>query len=205
MPNNYPFPNIQFDLGTVSPFVKDVQRALGIVESGVYDFLTMCHVVVHKFHNGLNHNDPTVGAHTWASIFSTDRGQQVAGEVAHGGGAAAELNQATPEGVAIVGQIPRTENPAAPVPVTAAPTTTGTTIATDENIPVAAQPDTNPDKPRTDQPTVTAAEQQAQGGAAGGVETHPTDTKENVPDFTPQPATPTPDPAATPDQNPPTV
>src|SRR6476620_885508 len=190
MPNNYPFPNIQFDLGTVSPFVKDVQRALGIVESGVYDFLTMCHVVVHKFHNGLNHNDPTVGSHTWDSIFSTDRGQQVAGEVAHGGGAAAELNQATPEGVATVGQIPRTENTAAPLTAAAAPTAIGTTNATDENIPVAAQPTTNPDKPRTDQPTVTAAEQQAQGGAAGGTETHPTDTKENAPDFTPQPAAP---------------
>lgn len=188
MPNTYPFPNVQLDLGTASPFVKDVQRALGIVETGVYDFLTMCHVVVHKFEHGLNHNDPTVGPHTWDSIFSTDRGKQIAGEVAHGGGAAAELNQATPEGVATIGQMPRTETAAEPLRAAAAPTATGTTNATDENIPAAAQPDTNPDKPRTDQPTVTAAEQEAQGGPAGGTAAHPTADDENT-TFRPQPPT----------------
>lgn len=197
MPNNYPFPHIRFDLGTASPFVKDLQRALGIVETGVFDFLTMCHVVVHKFNHGLNHNDPTVGEHTWTSIFSTDQGKQVAGEVAHGGGAAAEMNAATPEGVATIGQMPRSEPAAeATTPIAAAaPTTTGTTNATNENIPIAAQPDTNPDEPREDQPTVTAQEQQAQGGAAGGAATHPTEEDPNARDFTPDPAV----------QNPPNV
>ena len=52
---NIPFPNQKIDLGTQSNFISDLQNALNIAETGVYDFLTMCHVIVHKFRHGLNH------------------------------------------------------------------------------------------------------------------------------------------------------
>lgn len=174
---NIPFPNEKIDLGVQEPFIRDLQNALNVAETGVYDFLTMCHVIVHKFRHGLNFHDPTVGAETWNSIMEKAHGvspDQAANRAAAGGGA----NDREREGVATIGQINRDTDTA---PDTARATTTGTTNATDETLPPIAQPDTNPDRPRPDQPTVTAAEQQAAGGNAGGYTAAPTDHAANAP------------------------
>src|SRR5689334_3799166 len=196
---NIPFPNERIDLGVSEPFIRDLQNALNVAETGVYDFLTMCHVIVHKFRHGLNHQDPTVGAETWNSIMEAAHGKSpeeaaneaaaaapaapaaaegvepnadtnaeaAARRAATGGTERAPVTAAPEIGVATVGQIGNTggnvdtnENYRA--------TTTGTTNATDENIPPVANPATNPDAPRPDQPTVTAEEQQQGGGVAGG-------------------------------------
>lgn len=166
----YPFPNENIQLGTTGRFVRDLQEALNIAQTGVYDFLTMAKVVVHKFEAGLNHNDPSVDEKTWNSIFNRNDNQ--------GGG-----ENANP-GVATVGSINRGGNPQ---PTTDTDngnpraTTTGVTNATDENIATNAQPDTNPDKPREDQPTVTAADQARTNQPAGGFTAAPTDTVSNQP------------------------
>src|SRR4051812_39202123 len=68
----YAFPNIFIGLGSDNEYVKDLQRKLGILETGVFDFLTMAHVVVHKFRNGLNHDEPIVDQTTWDSIMGVD-------------------------------------------------------------------------------------------------------------------------------------
>jgi hypothetical protein len=206
---NIPFPNERIDLGVSEPFIRDLQNALNVAETGVYDFLTMCHVIVHKFRHGLNHNDPTVGSETWNSIMQAAHGvspeqaaEQAAAQTpaptpaeeenpnaednrdaaarraATGGTERAPIDETPRAGVATVGQIDRTGDTA---PDTAAATTTGTTNATDENIPSIANPATNPDAPRPDQPTVTADEQQATGGNAGGYTAAPTDTSANTP------------------------
>lgn len=171
-----PFPNTRIELGTQAPWIRDFQNALGAAETGVYDFLTMCHVVVHKFQHGLNHQDPTVDQATWNSVMDQAHGGADQGNAA----AAADENRAPAAGVATVGQINRTDDTAAADQNYRA-TTTGTTNATDENTPPAAQPDTNPDRPREDQPTVTAGEQQAAGGVAGGYTAAPTDHAANTP------------------------
>jgi hypothetical protein len=193
----YPFPNERFDLGSENRFVTDIQRALNVAETGIFDFLTMCHVVVHKFQNGLNHNDPTVDQETWNSIFKPEdqpTNEQAANlREATGGTDRAPADQR--EGVATVGSVPRTDEAGAtggtdttPAPAPEAnpegnpeATTNGTTSATDENIPAPAQPDTNPDAPREDMPTVTAEEQQAQGAPAGGFTAAPTEDSANTP------------------------
>ena len=138
----------------------------------------MCHVIVHKFRHGLNHHDPTVDQETWNSIFQRDPNAPAA--AAPTPAPAAAINPAAPPaGIATTGQINRDQvpDPAA----TIAATTTGTTTATDTNIPPLAQPDTNPDAPRQDQPHITADQQQAQGGNAGGYTATPTDIGANVP------------------------
>ena len=186
----YPFPNERFELGSDNRFVRDIQRALNVAETGIFDFLTMCHVVVHKFQNGLNHHDPSVDQETWNSIFQRNEEDNRT---------AAERREATGgeqrDGVATVGSVPRTDEAGATggTDTTPAPapeenpdgnpeaTTTGTTTATDENIPAPAQPDTDPDKPREDMPTVTAEEQQAQGAPAGGFTAAPTEEAANDP------------------------
>src|SRR4051812_14907112 len=86
---NIPFPNERIDLGVNEPFIRDLQDALNVAETGVYDFLNLCHVIVHKFRHGLDHNDPTVNANTWNSIMETAHGQSpedAANEAARGGG-----------------------------------------------------------------------------------------------------------------------
>jgi hypothetical protein len=193
----YPFPNERFDLGSENRFVRDLQNKLNVAETGIFDFLTMCHVVVHKFRNGLNHHDPTVDQETWNSIFQIDDqpdNQRAADlRTATGGTERATVDQR--DGVAAVGSVPRTDEAGATggTDTTPAPapeenpdgnpeaTTTGVTSATDENISAPANPDTNPDKPREDQPTVTAEEQQAQGAPAGGYTAAPTADSANTP------------------------
>jgi hypothetical protein len=194
-----PFPNEKIDLGTQAPWIRDFQNALGAAETGVYDFLTMCHVIVHKFKNGLNHQDPTVDQSTWNSVMDkahgvdqpNARGDQAPDPAATAGAednrAAADRREATGgtersprDGIATVGQINRTDDNAAPDQNYRA-TTTGATNATDENTPPISRPDTNPDAPREDQPTVTAGEQQAAGGVAGGYTAAPTDNAANAP------------------------
>ena len=171
---NYTFPNVDLSLGANNHFVRDIQRALNIAETGVYDFLTMAAVVVHKFKNGLNHNDPTVGPNTWDSIFGTNSTPEDATRNERNDNP--DRQPAIPETRAVTtGQVNRDDirtaednvttqpagtNPAAPG---AGPTATGTTDATPAN-----QPDTGNDAPRDDQPTTTAEEQQQQGGPAGG-------------------------------------
>jgi hypothetical protein len=186
---NYTFPNVDLSLGANNHFVRDIQRALNIAETGVYDFLTMAAVVVHKFKNGLNHNDPTVGPNTWDSIFGTnstpedatrnertDNGNGTDNRNADGTPGNPDRQPAIPETRAVTtGQVNRDDirtaednvttqpagtNPAAPG---RGPTATGTTDATDRN-----QPNTGDDAPRDDQPTTTAEEQQQQGGPVGG-------------------------------------
>jgi len=189
----YPFPNERFDLGSESRFVRDIQNALNVAETGVFDFLTMCHVVVHKFKHGLNHHDPAVDGETWNSIFKIenepDNTRAAERREATGG---SEISPAVPfDGIATVGSVPRTDEAGATQRTTdTAPdqtegnpeaTTTGTTSATDENISAPANPDTNPDAPREDQPTVTAEEQQAQGAPAGGFTAAPTENASNDP------------------------
>lgn len=187
----YPFPNERLDLGSESRFVRDLQNALNVAETGVFDFLTMCHVVVHKFRHGLNHHDPAVDGETWNSIFQItnepDNTRAAERREATGGD---EFSPAVPfEGVATVGTLPRTDEAGAtartpdrdPAEGNPEATTTGTTTATDENIPAPAQPDTNPDKPREDMPTVTAEEQRAQGAPAGGYTAAPTEEASNTP------------------------
>src|SRR5436309_2651754 len=130
-----PFPNEKIDLGTQEPFIRDLQNALNIAETGVYDFLTMCHVIVHKFRHGLNHHDPTVDQETWTSVMDQVKTPEPAPAPEPGGG----NNAAAPTpGVATIGQINRDPDPAAPDENYRA-TTTGTTNATDENIPPIAQ------------------------------------------------------------------
>jgi hypothetical protein len=182
----YPFPNQKLELGSTGRFVTDLQRELDIAVTGVYDFLTMCKVALHKFENGLNHNEPTVNEETWNSIFKNN-------EVQEGDNNAENTRDDAPpapgdrEGVATVGSVPRTadaaDNQTAGDNEAGNPraTTTGVTDATDNNIARAAQPDTNPDAPRDDQPTVTADEQQATGGPAGGYTSAPTETASNEP------------------------
>jgi hypothetical protein len=188
----YPFPNQKLELGSTGRFVTDLQRELDIAVTGVFDFLTMCKVVLHKFENGLNHNEPTVNEETWNSIFKNNEVQEGDNNAENTRDDATPDPRATAapgdrEGVATVGSVPRTAdaadnqttgddeagNPRA--------TTTGVTDATDNNIARAAQPDTNPDAPRQDQPTVTADEQQATGGPAGGYSSAPTETASNEP------------------------
>jgi hypothetical protein len=196
----YPFPNERLDLGTESRFVRDLQNALNVAETGVYDFLTMCHVVVHKFRNGLNHHDPSVDQETWNSIFKNtnqdDNNQAADRRDATGGTDRSPATGSPRDGVATVGSVPRTDDAGAtggadnnPTPDgnrntdegNPEATRTGVTSATDENIPAPAQPDTNPDKPREDVPTVTAEEQQAQGAPAGGFTAAPTADASNTP------------------------
>jgi hypothetical protein len=185
----YPFPNERFDLGSENRFVRDLQNALNIAETGIYDFLTMCHVVVHKFRNGLNHHDPSVDQETWNSIFKIenqpDNSQAASLREATGG-----TERSPMDGIATTGSVPRSDDNGTAAGEAAAPaadegnpeaTTTGVTSATDENIPAPAQPDENPDKPREDMPTVTAEEQQAQGAPAGGYTAAPTDNAVNDP------------------------
>lgn len=170
---NYPFPNQKLELGSTGRFVTDLQRELNIAVTGVFDFLTMCKVALHKFEHGLNHNDPTVDETTWNSIFK-------------GGGENNQAAAAAPAapgdrvGVATVGQVPRSADtsPVADVPGNPRATTTGTTSATDEN----SVPNVETDKPREDQPTVTAGEQAAAGGPAGGFAAAPVaDQETNAP------------------------
>jgi len=196
----YPFPNERLDLGTESRFVRDLQNALNVAETGVYDFLTMCHVVVHKFRNGLNHHDPSVDQETWNSIFKVNNQDDNRGAAerreATGGTDRAPADDNPRDGVAAVGSVPRTDDAGAtggrdatPAPARESDqnegnpeaTETGITSATDENIRTEAQPDTNPDAPREDQPTVTAEEQQAQGAPAGGFTAAPTADASNTP------------------------
>lgn len=208
---NIPFPNEEISLGKSAPWIRDLQNALNVAETGVFDFLTMAATVVHKFKHGLNHENPVVDSTTWNSIMQAAHGQtpeQAANERAAAGGTdnaepAAADNQeaaarreatggtdrspapdraaAAPEtGVATVGQINRTGGDVDQTQNYAA-TTTGTTSATDENIPPIANPATNPDAPRPDQPTVTAADQAREGGVAGGYTAAPTDTTANAP------------------------
>jgi hypothetical protein len=211
---NIPFPNERIDLGVNEPFIRDLQNALNVAETGVYDFLTLCHVIVHKFRHGLDHNDPTVNANTWNSIMETAHGQSpeaAANEAARGGNnpeadrpeepaddtpraaeeraaggdtdraAADDRRDETPrDGVATTGQIDRNGGNVDTAQNYRA-TTTGVTNATDENTPPAARPDTNPDAPRDDQPTVTAADQEREGGNAGGYTATPTDGSGNTP------------------------
>jgi hypothetical protein len=178
--NSYPFPNVHLSLGSNNRFVADLQRALGLAETGLFDFLTLAHVVVHKFRNGLNHDEPIVDHATWDSIFNRNqnnneqnRNNDTGGDRPEGPGANATPSPAT------TGQINRTQENEGPG--RAAATTTGNTNATDENIPAPAQPDTNPDRPREDMPTVTAEEQQATGGPAGGNAAVPTENDTNTP------------------------
>src|SRR4051812_18331485 len=101
----FPFPNERLNLGSDSRFVRDLQRSLRIAETGVFDFLTMCRVVVHKFENGLNHNDPTVDEETWNDIFNKDNNNNGGEQTEPGNRPAAAGDR---EGVATVGQLPRT-------------------------------------------------------------------------------------------------
>jgi len=199
----YPFPNQKLELGSTGRFVADLQRELNVAVTGVFDFLTMCKVVLHKFENGLNHQEPTVNEETWNSIFKNN-------EVQEGDQAAENTREVddTPRAtLATFGQIPREQaddnrgddnenRPDVTTPdlPTAAPapagednndgnteaTLNGTTSATDENGPAAANP-ANGDAPREDQPTTTAEEQQNQGGPAGGYTATPTETAANSP------------------------
>jgi hypothetical protein len=137
----------------------------------------MAKVVVHKFEHGLNHQDPNVDQDTWNSIFNRG-GDQGGNNPQDTNGAAA-----TP-GVATIGQVNRggdTNNNNGQDNGNPRATTTGVTNATDENIATNGQPDTNPDKPREDQPTVTAADQARTEQPAGGYTAAPTDEIANQP------------------------
>jgi len=193
----YPFPNERFELGSENRYVRDLQNALNVAETGIFDFLTMCHVVVHKFRNGLNHHDPSVDQDTWNSIFKIENqpDNRRAADLREATGGTGRAPAVPLDGVAVVGSVPRTDEAGAtggtdttPAPAPEAnpdgnpeATRTGTTSATDENIPAPAQPDTDPDKPREDMPTVTAEEQQAQGAPAGGFTAAPTEEAANDP------------------------
>lgn len=168
----YPFPNQKLELGSTGRFVTDLQRELGVAVTGVFDFLTMCKVAIHKFENGLNHNDPTVDEQTWNSIFKP-------GQTPDPNETANEREKRDLPGVATVGQVQRRDDSAQPADVPGNPraTTTGVTTATNEN----SVPNAGTDKPREDQPTVTAAEQQATGGPAGGYTGTPTEATPNAP------------------------
>lgn len=179
----YSFPNIFIGLGSDNEYVKDLQRKLGIIETGVFDFLTMAHVVVHKFRNNLNHEEPIVDRETWDSIMGTDSssadvnmsdieptpdsnadeqgrtGNQHETDTDRGG-------VSSPNTGAIADRsadVPAQNTVATAQGDNNAPTTiTGVTTATPENTPEEARPDTNPDKPREDQPTITAEDQERQ-------------------------------------------
>jgi hypothetical protein len=203
---NYPFPNQRLELGSTGRFVADLQRELNVAVTGVFDFLTMCKVVLHKFENGLNHNEPTVDETTWNSVFRNNRGND------EGEQDPARRDDNGPR-LATVGQVRRGDNtedrgednnrgdndrrPDVTTPdlPTAAPagqdnegrdegntgaTLNGVTNATDDNGPAVANPD-NGDAPREDQPTTTAEEQQNLGGPAGGYTATPTATAANTP------------------------
>jgi hypothetical protein len=179
---NYPFPNENINLGTSGRFIRDLQEALNIAQTGVYDFLTMAKVVVHKFEHGLNHQDPNVDQLTWNSIFN--RGEDQGGNDRGNNNRDDRGGAAATPGVATVGQINRagnTDNNGGDDNGNPRATTTGVTNATDENIATNAQPETNPDKPREDQPTVTAADQARTEQPAGGFTAAPTDTVSNQP------------------------
>jgi hypothetical protein len=191
---NYPFPNQKLELGSTGRFVTDLQRELGIAVTGVFDFLTMCKVAVHKFESGLNHNDPTVGAETWNTIFNRGDNAQGGGGDNAGANDRRDNNPANPapaaaadrEGVATRGEVQRNRDTDEPT-TNGNPraTTNGNTVATDENTPAAA---VETDRPREDQPTVTASEQQAAGGPAGGYAAAPTEQTPNAPTPTAQAA-----------------
>jgi hypothetical protein len=207
----YSFPNLFIGLGSDNEYVKDLQRKLGILETGVFDFLTMAHVVVHKFRNGLNHEEPIVDRETWDSIMGVDSSQadvntpdieprrtpNVDTVNEHDtnfdrGGVSAPNTGAIADRSA---DVPAQNTVATAQGDDNAPTTvTGVTTATPENTPEVARPDTNPDSPRTDQPTITAQDQANQNQPVvnnplpNAVETP---AQENAPEQTPEePTTP---------------
>ena len=178
----YPFPNQKLELGSAGRFVSDLQRELGIAVTGVFDFLTMCKVALHKFENGLNHSDPSVDHETWNSIFNKNNPNHEAQTPENIGGNA---------GIATVGQVPRTEeaqrqqnNPftvTPPTPTAAAPTPQATPDPGASLAAAAKAAAPNEDQPRQDMPSITATEQKATGGPAGGFSAAPTDTVNNEP------------------------
>jgi hypothetical protein len=219
----YAFPNVFIGMGTDNEFVRDLQRGLGLDPSGVFDFLTMCYVVVHKHKQGLNYEEPIVDRNTWDSIFGVDSStndinapevnqddfvsQPNAGD--EGTGAAAtdprtpitDANTTTAEeqnADNVTGaDTADTTVTSTPAPdVTPTPTAPNTT-ATDENAPATADPDTA--TPRTDANTTTAEEQQASGA--------PTPNTDGTPTTDPTPSepaaeTPTEEPDAAPAEPP---
>jgi hypothetical protein len=206
----YSFPNIFLGLGSDNEYVRDLQRELGVIETGIFDFLTMAHVVVHKFKNGLNHEEPIVDQTTWDSIMGVDSNELntntpdiekntavnpedvaptdevTARRMATGGNAVADENNFDPNTGGIStpagsladrsADVPSQSTVATPQGEDNAPTTvTGVTTATPENTPPEASPETNPDSPRTDQPTVTAEDQERTGSPAP-TDPNPVDT-----------------------------
>lgn len=167
MPDNQkdfvPFPQVELALGQANDFVRHIQKGLNIVENGVFDFLTMCNVVVHKFQHGLDHNDPTVDKATWNSIVN--------------GGANA---QATPT--------PAPPTPAATTPAAVLTTPAATPVPAAAIAPTPAPTPAPPNEPFTTngvvEDGVNAAEQAATGGETTGANPFttptvaPTDTTE---------------------------
>jgi len=164
----YSFPNIFLGLGTDNQYVKDLQRELGVIETGVFDFLTMAHVVVHKFRNGLNHEEPVVDQATWDSIMGVDSNQ---------------LNTNTPD-------IEKREAPDNTAPndeVTARRNATGGTVRADQNTfdpesgvstPAGSLADRSADVPSQS----TVATPQGEDNAPTTVTGVTTATPENTPD-----------------------
>jgi len=219
----YAFPNVFMGLGTDNEFVRDLQRGLGLDPSGVFDFLTMCYVVVHKHKQGLNYEEPVVDRLTWDSVFGVDSSQNDVN--------APEVNQddfvsqpnATDEGIGAAATEPRAPitdantttaaeqneqqndvtgadtagDTVATYPANPENTTAPNTTATDENAPATADPEEP--TPVTDANTTTAEEQQASGA--------PTPNTDGTPETDPTPSepaaeTPTEEPDAAPTEPP---
>lgn len=177
-----PFPQVILALGESNPFVRDVQRALNIVETGVFDFLTMCHVVVHKFNHGLNHADPTVDHNTWNSIVNNGvdagsvtreaRNPDPAANVPPGGVIGTTAPTPVPTAAA-----PTPTAPAAPEPIPVAPAAPAAAATPTPPPPPPAPPAAPTAEPipseehgtaRPDQPSITASESAAMGNATVG-------------------------------------